>query len=92
MSLSLYSEDGWVSNLSSNWAAMRFINSVNTVSSAPELNQFFTQGYTDKIPEVIDDLSTTLPKITDQDAKGFGQKLKSGLELLKDKEIAIISQ
>ena len=91
MSLSLFSEDGWAANLSSSYALTMLASTVATVG-IPELSNFINEGCTDKIPQVVDDLNVLIPKISDIATKGVAEKLRNGLNKIKDKEVAIISQ
>lgn len=92
MSLSLYSEDGWVANLSSNWALTILANTSSNRTGILELHKFINEGCTADISKVIDDLNVLIPTLSDKDTKGFAIKLRDGLKNIKDKDVAIISQ
>jgi hypothetical protein len=92
MSLSLYSEDGWAANLSSNAALSMLANTSSSRTGILELHKFINEGCTDKISNVIDDLNVLIPTISDKNIKGFATKLRDGLNTIKDKDVAIISQ
>lgn len=91
MSLALYSEDGFVDNLSSNYA-LSLLTGTIMASGIPELSKFVNDGCTDHIPQVVDDLNVLIPTISDMSTKGLAVKLRNGLNKIKDKEVAIISQ
>ena len=93
MSLALYSEDGFATELGSATAMDKFMQNVEQYKdNTPALNELMTLGYTDTIDKVVDDLSTVLNVIKDKGVKSVGESLKDGLVKIKNKEIAIISQ